>query len=642
MKKNKATIFYLILLIIIIIFVKSRFQNNNINNISDSVPIINENINNSSQKESKDIKEYTNYKYYYVSIDGNDSNEGSLDYPLKTIEAAFKAISNSGLTSSDLAYIYIKSGDYSIEKTISLDNCNPNNVNVVIEPYNDSNVIFTGGLSIESKNLSSLSNAEVVNKLSSKDVVDKIKVYDLSNTYLNFDIYTDSIITAPQLFINDSSMTLSRYPNINSYVYTGNPINNSSFKYYDYNINNFSSTDNIFISGYLGVDWYNQIYRLSNYSNITLSLSSNSKYDIQKNMRFYFFNVLSELDSSNEYYIDYDNKLLYFIPPDDISEYSIELSLLNEPILTMNNCSNITIKGIQFKCTRDSALTIYNCNNIRIQDCIVKNISNDGIVIKEGYNNLIDNCNIFNIGSNGIFIEGGDRNSLTRCNHVVSNNIIHDFSQLTRTYNPGIGANGVGITISNNSLYNAPHSAIIFSGNDNVIEYNDISNVATETNDVGAIYTGRDWTFRGNVIRYNNLHDIGSNSDFDFVIGIYLDDCMSSAEIYGNTLSNIKVAMNIGGGRDNIIVDNTISNCTNSILFDDRGLTWSDLTELKSKLNNVPYKSNTWINHYPELSSLINTDNPGIPYGNTIANNVLINTSPMVIADTVRKYGNIN
>ena len=29
-----------------------------------------------------------------------------------------------------------------------------------------------------------------------------------------------------------------------------------------------------------------------------------------------------------------------------------------------------------------------------------------------------------------------------------------------------------------------------------------------ETGDVGAIYTGRDWTFRDNVLRYNYMHDI--------------------------------------------------------------------------------------------------------------------------------------
>ncbi len=54
--------------------------------------------------------------------------------------------------------------------------------------------------------------------------------------------------------------------------------------------------------------------------------------------------------------------------------------------------------------------------------------------------------------------------------------------------------------------------AIGWSGNENIIEFNEIYNVVLETNDAGAIYSGRDPSMQGNVIRYNYFHDIGKNS----------------------------------------------------------------------------------------------------------------------------------
>ena len=42
-----------------------------------------------------------------------------------------------------------------------------------------------------------------------------------------------------------------------------------------------------------------------------------------------------------------------------------------------------------------------------------------------------------------------------------------------------------------------------------MIEFNEIHHVALETGDVGAIYAGRDWTFRSNRIRHNFIHHTG-------------------------------------------------------------------------------------------------------------------------------------
>ena len=50
--------------------------------------------------------------------------------------------------------------------------------------------------------------------------------------------------------------------------------------------------------------------------------------------------------------------------------------------------------------------------------------------------------------------------------------------------------------------------AMAAEGNNHIVEYNEIHNVIRESGDAGAYYVGRDWTQRGNILRYNYLHHI--------------------------------------------------------------------------------------------------------------------------------------
>lgn len=100
-----------------------------------------------------------------------------------------------------------------------------------------------------------------------------------------------------------------------------------------------------------------------------------------------------------------------------------------------------------------------------------------------------------------MILTGGDRETLTSSENVVTNNLIYDWSQVYRTYQAAVSLNGVGAVCSHNEIYNSPHEAITYSGNNHVIEYNVIHDVVLESSDAGAIYAGRSWSYYGNVIR---------------------------------------------------------------------------------------------------------------------------------------------
>ena len=175
----------------------------------------------------------------------------------------------------------------------------------------------------------------------------------------------------------------------------------------------------------------------------------------------------------------------------------------------------------------------------------------------------------------GVTVGGGDTATLTPAAHNVSGNLIHRFARVHRTYNPGIGWGGVGSIISNNTVRDAPHAAILGGGQNFLFEGNVIQRVAYEVDDAGAFYTGRSWLDRGNVVRSNVFESVrtrvpvflGSPS----VQGLYLDDQMSDYEVIGNTFIDCQVGMFIGGGQRNVVANNTMQHCDTAVHFDQRG-----------------------------------------------------------------------
>ena len=168
---------------------------------------------------------------------------------------------------------------------------------------------------------------------------------------------------------------------------------------------------------------------------------------------------------------------------------------------------------------------------------------------------------MYNTGEGGIFANGGDLKTLTPANNLITNNHIYDFSKRKLMYSPGIRLSGVGNTASHNEIHGTDHMAMNFSGNDNIIEYNEIYDAVRSTRDAAAIYAYKSRTGRGNVIRHNYIHDIASElveeCDKYGVHAIYLDGRRDGTTVESNVFYNIRgAALWINAGRDNIFKNN--------------------------------------------------------------------------------------
>ena len=335
---------------------------------------------------------------------------------------------------------------------------------------------------------------------------------------------------------------------------------------------------------------------------------------------------MEELDSAGEYYFDRTNQFVYCWPPGNTTNGTSQVSYTSN-LLNIALCSNLVFRGLTVEATTLYPVVVQTSTNITFDNCVFKNSAGDGVYTSESANILVTSCSISNIGQRAVeMLFGGVRSNRYSANGIVTNCVIHDFARLDYSVT-GILLKDIGYTVTHNRIYNAPHSAIIFPGNDNTIEYNEIYNVCTGSSDAGAVYAGNNWSFGGNIVRYNWLHDIhvaADATDATQVMGLYLDDCLSGVSIYGNCFDRTDHAILLGGGRNNTISNNLfIDSLTASVQTDQRLTSWgaSIITALSNNLIAMPYTTALWSNAYPHLLTIL-SDQPTKAVNNVITNNV--------------------
>ena len=391
----------------------------------------------------------------------------------------------------------------------------------------------------------------------------------------------------------------------------------------------WKESGDIWMHGYFVWDWrdaYQKVSRIDTVAQSIYPVSPHHPYGYEKGQRYYFLNILEELDAPGEWYVDTRNGLLYFLPPSPLAEGDVFVSTLTEPMITIDNASYLTVQKLTFACSRTTAVRIVNGTHNRLAGCVVRNIGNEvAVFIDGGTANGVQSCDVYDVGAHAIRIRGGDRKTLTPGDHYVTNNHIHGYGQITHAFSGGVWCEGVGNTIAHNKIHDAPFSGIQYYGNEHVIEFNEIFDVAHESGDVGGVNTGADYSDQGTKIRYNYFHDVHARGEGGFR-AVYLDLPGSNTTIFGNVFKNVDIGVFFNSGRDNLVQNNVFVHCSPSVniyiwphkQYFESGGGW----RLVEKLGEINYKNPPYSTRYPKLPTYLDAPDKGLPIGNRIINNV--------------------
>lgn len=572
---------------------------------------------------------------WWVAPGGSDENPGTRERPFATLERARDAARAS--KGAGRITVWIRGGVYPLTRTFELTEADSgaDGAPVVYRAFPGEKARITGGRRVVGFQPWRGNILQADLKAQGVDSFGQLTRRGMG------------IAVAPaalELFFQDRPMPLARWPNRGWARIEGAPEGpaGGKFRYAGNRPKSWARLEDVWVHGYWYYNWadsYERVTALDPEEGVVSTAPPHGVYGYRAHQRFRFLNVLEELDEPGEWYLDRATGTLYFWPPAPLSQGEVWVSLLEQPLVRLRGAAYIELVGLELAVTRGHAVEIIGGSRNSVLGCVIRNIGNTGVRIEGGEYHLVESCDISETGDGGIILSGGDRKTLRPSNHAARNNHLHHFSRWVRTYRPAVQLSGVGNFVQRNLIHDAPHTAILLSGNEHVIDGNDIHSVTLETGDVGAFYMGRDWTARGNLIRHNLFHNLGN----DDTNGVYLDDCASGARVIGNLFFRAAREVHVGGGRDNLIENNLfIDPRPAAVKFDARATGWAKgMIEgpeptLVNRLKAVPYQEPPWSESYPELLTLL-ADEPALPKGNVVRRNVFYLGQPFQFMDNTER-----
>ncbi|GFO68191.1 peptidase [Geomonas limicola] len=573
---------------------------------------------------------------FFVAPGGDDRAPGTLERPFQTLEGARDAIREARRTGTlaGPVQVLVRGGTYHLARTFELSEVDSGSPGAPVNyrPYHNEKVRLTGGREIPG--FTPVVDPATRDRLPAQA---RGKVLQADLRALGIRDFGEmkprgfgraNIPAGLELFYDGRPMQLARWPNQDwaRVAAASGALGATRIGYEGDRPRRWLDAEDLWLHGYWAWDWADGYVRVLNIKPESHELVLREPHDFgyQKKARYRALNLLEELDEQGEWYLDRKKGLIYFWPPAAKGNQEASVSLLTT-VVSLFRVSHLNFEGFTIECCRGSAVVVNGGSNTRCSRLTVRNAGNTGVRIEGGSHNGVEKSEISHCGEGGIFLSGGDRQTLTAGGNYALDNRIHDIGRWVRTYTPGIDLYGVGNRVAHNLIYDAPHTAILLHGNDHLVEYNEIHHVCLETSDAGAFYMGRDYSERGNVLRFNYFHDLNLGD----VQAIYLDDFASGTTVFGNLVYRAGRALQVGGGRDNQIENNIFIDCREPSFFDARGTSWyrkyfdGTDTTLTARLAAVRYREPPYSTRYPQLPRLYEKD-PARPEGNRFVRNISV------------------
>ncbi len=545
-----------------------------------------------TQKIAFDEGEFIMGEYdLIVSPDGNDSNAGTLEQPLKTLAGVKNALKNKA-DSNEAVTVWFKAGSYLIDENIVFDKNDRMNVTYRSMPGED--VVFTGSVAI-----SEWTDGEI----------NGVKA-------LVADMDTDSVYFR-SLFKGETRLPVSTWPKEGSFQAV-NALDSDALQadneYFKLHCAFYVNTDEIMnFANYKDVNvrimhkWCDDILPLRTIDTATgrIELGKAAAMTINTGDNYVYENVREAVSLPGEWYLDRSEKKLYYIPCEgETAENLVLQAPVTDTFITMDGVSDIAFKGIRFVNTDwdfvdgvlrvwpmdetnphysqlsylpthpqasyevPAAVTVKNAENITFENCTFRSISNTAVMFKENVNiATVNACYFDEIGGNAVFINGSYSIPATTKGIHVTNCEINEYG---RIYNHSIGVllcHASDCVIESNEIHDGWYTAVSVgwvwgygkNPTDNIqVKNNLIYNIGNGwLSDMGGIYTlgiQPNTVLSGNVIYNVGCYD-GAEGYGGW--GIYLDEGSTQITVENNLVYDCSSqTFHQHYGRNNIIRNN--------------------------------------------------------------------------------------
>jgi len=591
---------------------------------------------------------------FYVAPNGSDTNPGTAAKPFASLARAQAAVRSlpPAARSAGPVTVQVRPGTYHLAQPLQFTaaDSGADSAPVIYRAEPGAEVRLTGGREVSGWR--TVTEPVLLDRLPAEArgqvLVADLKAQGLTDygTLRVRGFSAGNPAAEAELFYDDEPMTLARWPN-EGFAGATNKANDQTVFVNIARVARWESEAEPWVMAYWHHDWAELYEPLAGVKASPPTLLR--KTDIRPvygvtppRARWYGFNLLAELDRPGEYYLDRAAGRLYFWPPRPGGKAVLSVA---GGLIAGDNVSHVTFRGFILEACRGTAVSFKGGTNCQIVGCVIRNTGLAGVSVSGGARHQVYGCDVFFTGAGGLSLSGGDRPALAPARHNAENNHVHHYARRARTYHPAISVGGVGNRIAHNLVHDGPHMALSAGGNDHVVEFNEIHNVVEESGDAGAYYVGRDWTARGNVLRYNYWHDIVGATGFGGMT-VYLDDQHSGHTLHGNVFERCMQAVFIGGGCDNVVTNNLFLGCWKAAHLDNRGMNWQKPAtddpngELRTRLRAMPYTNALWSARYPTLPAILQ-DDPGVPKRNVYAVNISAGGRWDDVMPAIRRYQTI-